>query len=167
MDKNKPNQCLNKIPNCRSTEYGIWMNMKQRCGNASHNSFKNYGGRGISVCERWKVFANFYTDMGARPKNLTLERCDNNQGYCPENCKWATRAEQRRNSRNLHLLTHDGVTRCVADWESEKGFKPHTIHMRLKLGWSIAEAVETPLLRQKNGHIRKPQCTLPTKQELD
>lgn len=79
--------------------YRTWLNMKNRCLNPFGESFKDYGGRGITVCEKWMRFEGFLEDMGNKPSGLTLERKDNNKGYYKDNCKWATMAEQTINQR--------------------------------------------------------------------
>ena len=83
-----------------SLEYSVWVSMKQRCLNQNHMAYHNYGGRGITVCERWMKFENFIEDMGVRPsKGLELDRINNEEGYCKDNCRWATRAENAKNRR--------------------------------------------------------------------
>lgn len=125
-----------------SPEYPVWASMHQRCINPNVNGYENYGGRGVSVCERWKSFANFLEDMGPRPKGATLERVENNGNYEPSNCRWATREEQGNNKRSNRSLTYKGRTLTVAGWARLTGIRSSTIRQRLDYyGWSVADAL--------------------------
>jgi hypothetical protein len=117
--------------------YRCWANMIQRCTNPRRALYRTYGGRGITVCERWRRFENFLADMGEQPTEMSLDRIDNNGNYEPGNCRWATRAEQSRNTSRNRMLTFNGVTQCAADWAAAVGIPWPTIHRRLKDGWPI------------------------------
>ena len=123
-----------------------WADMRNRCRNPNAQQYKNYGARGIKICERWNVFANFLEDMGQRPEGLTLERINNDGDYCPENCRWATRAEQRANQRTCHMVTVDGDTITLRHAELRFGIREQTLFNRIsRLGWSVAMATQTPV----------------------
>jgi hypothetical protein len=123
-------------------EYFVWREMKSRCENSWHRYFHNYGGRGISLCERWAAFEAFIEDMGERPSRVhTLERVDNDKGYSPENCKWATRREQAQNTRRNRMITIDGETLCLAEWARRSTVSWATIRSRLENGIEPKQAV--------------------------
>lgn len=113
----------------------VWSNMVRRCHSPSNRAYRNYGARGITVCDRWRTFENFYADMGDRPEGLTLERIDNKKGYSPENCRWATRKEQGRNRRGLHKIPHEGRLITANELAEIAGMPAARIHARIKLGW--------------------------------
>jgi hypothetical protein len=92
-----------------SRAYQAWANMKQRCNNPNHPSYADYGGRGITVCERWADFSAFHVDMGDPPPGLSLDRIDNDRGYGPDNCRWATQIEQQHNRRDTAWRRHDNL----------------------------------------------------------
>ncbi len=130
--------------------YQTWLSMIARCHKKGNRAYRNYGGRGIFVCDRWHDFENFLTDMGERPtRQHTLERIDNNAGYSPDNCVWATRAAQARNTRRNHLLVHDGKIMTIADWSDETGIAYFTIASRIYRGWSTEDALTTPVNKTK------------------
>lgn len=124
-----------------NTSHELWdvfYQMNNRCSNPSHPYYYCYGGRGITVCSRWRItdkegFSNFISDMGERPRGLTLDRIDNEGGYCPENCRWATRKQQANNTRTVRLITYDGKTLSLSDWAEELGVDVTTVLHRLDI----------------------------------
>jgi|LakMenEpi03Aug12_release.lakeMendotaPanAssembly.Ray.scaffolds.fasta_scaffold98414_7 hypothetical protein len=137
--------------NRRNTGYTSWIAMKDRCCNPKTPHYSRYGGRGISVCERWMhCFENFIADMGPRPSpRHSIERIDNSGNYCPENCKWAAPVEQANNRRSNVCVTAFGVTRTVAEWSRLSGLKHATILNRLNSGIDADSAVSLPPARGK------------------
>jgi hypothetical protein len=124
--------------------YVSYKNMHARCYNTKHPNWTCYGARGIKVCERWHVFANFLADMGERPTGLTLDRIDNSGDYEPGNCRWATRKEQGRNTRQNMMITSGCATKCLADWADFAGMSAHALRSRLLRGWTLKRAIEEP-----------------------
>ena len=103
--------------------------------------YSRYGGAGIGVCESWQTFKGFIADMGEAQNGLTLERIDNGKGYGPDNCKWATYAEQNRNKSNSKKLTLNGRTQVAADWIAELGLTHDQVYKRIRRGWSDEEVL--------------------------
>lgn len=131
-----------------SHERSVWANMKTRCYNKNSNVWKGYGGRGITVCDRWlgaDGFANFLADMGPRlSENSYLDRIDNDGNYEPSNCRWTTWKNQQRNRRTTRYLTYDGQTRCLAEWAEMYGIPSGLLWVRLeRLNWSLEKALTT------------------------
>lgn len=125
-----------------SRTYKSWSRMRQRCKNSAYPEFHLYGGRGITVCDRWDDFDAFLKDMGERPVGCSLDRIDPNGNYEPLNCRWASPKQQARNTRRNVLVSIDGVEKTVAEWaESFGAAKDKTIYKRLKAGWSGRDAV--------------------------
>jgi hypothetical protein len=130
----------------RTPTYASWQAMIERCEREKHPHFARYGGRGISVCPRWRgSFQFFLDDVGERPAGKTLDRFPNKDGnYEPGNTRWATDIEQHQNMRNNRYLTHGGETRLLIDWSKISGIKPSTIRERIRRGWSIELTLTTP-----------------------
>lgn len=129
--------------------YITWQNMKDRCINDKNINFKNYGGRGISVCSEWKdSFEEFYkwALKNGYSEELTIDRIDVNGNYEPNNCRWISLKEQSYNKRNNHFLTYRGVTKTIAEWADEYGMDYDTLHARIKYyGWPTEKALTTPV----------------------
>ena len=131
----------------RHPDYCIWMKMKSRCLNPNDKSYKNYGGRGIEVCEAWqKSFTSFIDDMGWRPNNkYSIERIDYNKHYCPENCKWILKSEQTKNCRRVKLIAYNGKEHCLTDLCKLLGLVYSTMRHRVyDLGIPFEEAAKYP-----------------------
>lgn len=138
--------------------YRLWRAMITRCFNPQYKGYENHGGREISVCREWKdSFESFYADMGDRPSpQHSLERIDNNADYTPGNCRWATRLEQANNKRNNRLLTCNGVTKTVAEWERETGIVSSVIRHRIdRSGVSVERALNPEPLPRPRGYKKK------------
>lgn len=110
----------------------VWKNMMRRCFSPTTDTYKHYGGRGITVCERWRKFENFLADMGQPPSGYTLERVDNNGNYEPANCRWATNKEQRSNRRVSLYVEHDGVKMLASEYADLLGIPRSTVYARLR-----------------------------------
>lgn len=126
--------------------YRIWANMKTRCYNPNYTQYKDYGGRGITVCNEWKNdFQAFYDWSISNGYNdiLQIDRIDNNKSYEPSNCRWVDRKTQGRNKRNNRNYTINGETHCLSEWCLSLGLKNSTVRMRLdKYNWTIEKALE-------------------------
>lgn len=126
-------------------EHKAWRGAIQRCTNPNEPNYHHYGGRGITICSQWRdSFEAFYSDMGPRPPEHTLERINNSLGYTPDNCKWATLSEQGRNTRANHHLTYNGKTQCVTAWAEELDINPSTLFGRIRQDWTTERALTQP-----------------------
>lgn len=134
-----------------SAEYRVWRHIRTRCENERSPAFKDYGGRGIRVCDRWLDFVNFYDDMGPRPSpNHSIDRIDNSKGYEPSNCRWATSKEQQRNRRDNRVFEFDGITASLAEHCERMNLKYKTVHRRLVCGASIELAFTAGRLKRNS-----------------
>jgi len=127
----------------KSPLYDVWRGMLRRCHDPKKDNYRNYGGRGIRVCEQWFDFGQFASDVGPRPRGCTLDRIDNNGNYEPNNVRWATQSEQHRNlHRESPLLTVNGVTKPLDDWQATSGLSRSTLWRRFKKGLPPEEIVK-------------------------
>src|SRR5208283_3600948 len=136
-------------------EYGVWNRMRRRCLTSKvAKDVHLYQDRGITVCKRWDSFENFLADMGPRPSpKHSIDRIENDAGYFPKNCRWATAKEQARNTRQTTKLTIDGITKSLGEWCDEYGIAMGTVHRRLRvMKWSPKDAIFTPLLVRYSKH---------------
>ena len=149
-EENIKNGINRKHGMCHTSEYRCWAHIISRCTNPLVQYFFLYGGRGITVCNRWHTFENFFHDMGYKPSPAhSIDRIDNNGNYEPGNCRWATSTEQSNNKRNNKRITNNGLTLTSAEWARKLGGSASLINSRIKLGWSEEKAVTMPLRPMK------------------
>jgi hypothetical protein len=146
--------CLNaerifKHGKSRTLTYGVWKQLFQRCENPNSPSYKNYGGRGITVDPAWRDFATFVADMGDCPEGLSIERIDNNGPYRKGNCKWATPKAQRNNTRRNRRLTAFGREQTLMQWVEEFNVPWNRVRTRLRYGWTLERALTEPPLYER------------------
>jgi hypothetical protein len=157
---------------CETVTYFRWKSMIGRCTRIRSADWPNYGGRGITVCDRWlHSFENFLVDMGECPsKKHTVERGDVNGNYEPSNCRWATKLEQARNTSRNRMLTHQGKTLCIGEWAEITGLPYKTIIARLNRGKTAEQALSMeilkPAFRCRHGVLSHMPCNQ-CKQEIE
>jgi hypothetical protein len=136
----------------KSHMYKLWSGVKNRCCNPKTPAWKRYGGRGISICDRWKEsFENFLADMGERPfPKAQIDRIDNDGDYEPSNCRWVTPMQNLQNKSNNKLLEFNGQIKTQSVWARELNLDDGTLYDRLDKGWSIERALGTPHRKQCN-----------------
>lgn len=134
--------------------YRTWQQVKERCLNEKNQSYKDYGGRGIKICNRWLKFENFRDDMYKSCKehidkfgtrNTALDRINNNGNYCLNNCRWATQKEQGNNRRNNNIIVFNGKTQNLSQWAEELKMDRNILNLKLYRGWSIKDTLTTPI----------------------
>lgn len=141
-----------------SNIYKRWHSMICRCKYPGHKGWSHYGGKGISVCERWRVFENFYADMGEPPfPKAQLDRIDGDGNYDPSNVRWVTTKQQQRNRSDTHFLEHRGMRLCITDWSAQTGILAVTIKQRLRMGWAVPKVLETAVSSRRKKRINQSE----------
>lgn len=132
-------------------EHKVWQDLRARCYRPKTSNYIHYGGRGISVCDRWRYsFENFLTDMGFAPtKEHSIDRIDVNGNYEPANCRWATKKEQSRNTRSNKFIEINGIKKCIIEWCEIYGIKCNTYFKRVEMGWDKIKAITHPVKKLK------------------
>src|ERR1700677_1689511 len=136
---------VNGIPRSKHSAYPSWAAMKNRCFRKVDSSYDQYGGRGITVCDWWMDFRNFAADMGPRPEGKTIHRLDNDKGYYPKNCVWATRKEQAQHKRDNRLITYQGETRPLSMWAERYNINYDVLYFRIIRGWPVEDALKVEI----------------------
>lgn len=146
VERNKANATHNMS---KTPEYVAWHDMKNRCYLESNKQYKDYGGRGIKVCDDWiDSFEQFFADMGARPDGCSLDRIDNDMGYAKYNCRWATKEQQARNRSDSRVIEFNGKRLSIAEWAIE--LNNPQLYNRLHRGWDSHRALTTPYKERPN-----------------
>lgn len=132
--------------------YNIWNGMKQRCTNKNTKWYKNYGAKGIKVCDEWLVFENFYkwSMVNGYDKNRSIDRIDSSGNYEPSNCRWTDSVTQANNTSRNHFISYNGKTHTLAEWSKISGIPSDRIRQRLKKGWDIEKAIFEKSYKGKN-----------------
>jgi hypothetical protein len=147
---------LTKHGESRTRLYYIHQSMKQRCNDKNHHAYKDYGGRGIIVCDEWldfPAFHNWAIENGYRENmGLSIDRINVNGNYCPQNCRWAMIDTQSNNKRSNKYLELNGERHSIAEWAKILGGSTSLIHARLRKGWSIEKAISTPVHKKRNSN---------------
>lgn len=125
----------------KTRTHRIWQAMLTRCRNPKVPNFNHYGGRGITVCDRWLEFEHFYADMGECPEGFSIDRIDVNGNYDPNNCRWATRKEQANNTRSNVYIEFEGLRLTRTQWEEKLGLGRTTLRSRIRSGMTIPDAL--------------------------
>lgn len=131
--------------------YYTWQTMLQRCRNPNHQSFKDYGAKGVDVCPEWETFERFLEDMGEPPTpEHSIDRIDPLGIYCKENCRWASSKEQANNKTSNRVLEIDGVAKTLGEWAEHFGIPYDRVRQRLNMGYEPLEALTAPLGRRRS-----------------
>ena len=135
-----------KLKNTKTGEshtrtHKAWRGLFVRCYNKKSRSYKDYGGRGIFVCARWKKYENFRDDMGYCPDDMVIDRINNNGNYEPSNCRWVTKKQNAQNRRSSRIIFHNGINATVSEHSRLNNIHVGTVFGRLKRGWSVEDAL--------------------------
>lgn len=136
--------------------FKIWSAMNERCERKAHVHYKDYGGRGITVCDEWKEFISFrdWSLKNGYAENLSLDRKDVDGNYEPSNCRWVTMKVQHNNKRNNHKLEYKSEIHTISEWSEITGIRKTTIRERIKCGWSVEDALTKPVRKRKGADMR-------------
>lgn len=142
----------------RLPEYKVWSGLFDRCHNPKNKDYANYGGRGITVCDRWRLFENFLADMGPRPTTpgkWSIDRINNDGNYEPGNCRWTVTRVQCRNMRTNRIIDHNGRRLTMAGWADLLGVHQDTLYDRFRNGWAVDRALTQTFRENRRRRVPK------------